>query len=90
MSNFVLFHPFSSGKYKVFCYRDAISVGTFPTAKENRPRGIARRMVVKSKCFDACLVIDGSLSFKFNDGAKAIIDILEEDALRTFQLYSEL
>ena len=47
-------------------------------------------MVVKSKCFDACLVIDGSLSFKFNDGAKAIIDILEEDALRTFQLYSEL
>jgi len=76
----------------VMCYtlRDAISVGTFPTAKENRPRGTARRMVVKSKCFDACLVIDGSLSFKFNDGAKAIIDILEEDALRTFQLYSDL
>nr|ALS04112.1 mitochondrial NAD kinase-like protein [Acartia pacifica] len=76
----------------VMCYtlRDAISVGTFPTAKENRPRGTAKRMIVKSKCFDACLVIDGSLSFKFNDGAKAIIDILEEDALRTFQLYSEL
>jgi hypothetical protein len=31
-------------------------------------------------------VIDGSLSFKFNDGTKAIIEILDEDALRTVQL----
>jgi len=76
----------------IMCYtlRDAISPGTFPTATESCPRGVAKRLVVKSKCFDACLVIDGSLSFKFNDGAKAIIDILEEDALRTFQLYSEM
>ena len=65
-------------------------MGTFPSVTENHPRGVAKRIVVKSKCFDACLVIDGSLSFKFNDGAKAIINILEEDALRTFQLYSEL
>ena len=70
--------------------RDPISVGTFPTAEESRPRGKARRIAVKSKCFDACLVIDGSLSFKFNDGTKAIVDILEEDSLRTIQLYSGL
>ena len=76
----------------VMCYtlRDPISVGTYPSPSELKPRGKARNITVKSKCFDACLVIDGSLSFKFNDGAKAIIDILEEDALRTFQLYSEI
>ena len=27
-------------------------------------------------------MIDGSLSFNFNDGTKAIIEILDEDALR--------
>ncbi len=40
------------------------------------------------RCFDACLVIDGSLSFKFNDGMRAVIEIKDEDALRTMQLYS--
>ncbi len=34
------------------------------------------------RCFDACLVIDGSLSFKFNDGMRAVIEIKDEDALR--------
>ena len=38
------------------------------------------------RCFDACLVIDGSLSFKFNDGTRAIIEILDEDALRTIEI----
>ncbi len=38
-----------------------------------------------TRCFDACLVIDGSLSFKFNDGTRAIIEILDEDALRTIE-----
>ena len=48
-----------------------------------------RKIAVKSRCFDACLVVDGSLSYKFNDGTKAIIEILEEDALRTVQLYND-
>jgi len=76
----------------VMCYtlRDPISVGTFPSASEFRPRGKAKKVAVKSKCFDACLVVDGSLSYKFNDGTKAVIEILEEDALRTVQLYNEL
>ena len=43
---------------------------------------------MKSKCFDASLVIDGSLSYKFNDGTKAVIELLDEDALRTVQLCS--
>jgi NAD+ kinase len=38
------------------------------------------------RCFDACLVIDGSLSYKFNDGTRATIEIHDEDALRTIQM----
>ena len=72
------------------CYslRDPVSVGTFPSPQEGRSRGKAKVVRVKSKCFDACLVIDGSLSYKFNDGTKAIIELLDEDALRTVQLCS--
>ena len=74
----------------VMCYslRDPVSVGTFPSPQEGRSRGKAKVVKVKSKCFDACLVIDGSLSYKFNDGTKAIIELLDEDALRTVQLCS--
>ena len=74
----------------VMCYslRDPVSVGTFPSPQEGRSRGKAKVVRVKSKCFDACLVIDGSLSYKFNDGTKAIIELLDEDALRTVQLCS--
>ena len=72
------------------CYtlRDPVSAGTFPTAVEKKPRGKARRMEIKSRCFDACLVIDGSLSYKFNDGTRAIISIHDEDVLRTVHIYS--
>lgn len=71
-----------------YTLRDPVSVGTFPGAAERKPRGKARRIEVKSKCFDACLVLDGSLSYKFNDGTRAIIELYDEDALRTVQLYS--
>lgn len=33
--------------------------------------------------FDACLVIDGGLSFTFNDGATATLEIDDENSLRT-------
>jgi len=72
-----------------YTLRDPISVGTFPSPAEIKPRGKAKKIAVKSRCFDACLVVDGSLSYKFNDGTKAIIEILEEDALRTVQLYND-
>ena len=71
-----------------YTLRDPVSAGTFPTAVEKKTRGKARRMEVKSRCFDACLVIDGSLSYKFNDGTRAIISIHDEDVLRTVHLYS--
>ena len=71
-----------------YTLRDPVSGGTFPGAAEKKPRGKAKRIEVKSKCFDACLVIDGGLSYKFNDGTKAILELYNEDALRTVQLYS--
>jgi len=36
--------------------------------------------------WDACLVLDGGSSFRFNDGAIATLEIFPEDALRTAQL----
>lgn len=36
--------------------------------------------------WDACLVIDGGMSFKFNDGAVATFEIAENNALRTVTL----
>jgi len=87
-NNLIVFDPESP----VMCFtlRDPISVGTFPNPSELRPRGKAKKISVKSKCFDACLVVDGSLSFKFNDGTKAVIELLDEDSLRTVQLFREL
>lgn len=66
-----------------YSLRDPVSVGMMPDAGERKPKGKVKKIEVKSRCFDACLVIDGSLSFKFNDGTKAIIEIHDEDALRT-------
>ncbi|KAG1714008.1 NAD kinase 2, mitochondrial [Nymphon striatum] len=50
---------------------------------DTRLRGFANEIKVKSRCFDACLVIDGGLSFAFNDGATAEFSIFSEDALKT-------
>ncbi|GIY56258.1 hypothetical protein CDAR_274952 [Caerostris darwini] len=51
-----------------------------------KPRGFAEKIEIKSRMFDACLVIDGGLSFAFNDGATAILEISDEDALLTISL----
>lgn len=44
------------------------------------------RVCVRSRCWDACMVIDGGTSFEFNDGAIATISMSEEDQLRTVLL----
>jgi hypothetical protein len=36
--------------------------------------------------WDACLVLDGGCSFRFNDGAIATCEMFDEDALRTVEL----
>ena len=40
----------------------------------------------QSRCWDACMVVDGGTSFEFNDGAIASILIDTEDALCTVLL----
>ncbi|KAJ8347160.1 hypothetical protein SKAU_G00285610 [Synaphobranchus kaupii] len=46
-------------------------------------RGFANKVCVRSRCWDACMVVDGGTSFEFNDGAIATITMSEEDQLRT-------
>ena len=73
-----------------YTLRDPVNAGIYPAMNEKKKlRGKAGQIDVKSRCFDACLVIDGSLSYKFNDGTKALIRLHDEDALRTVHLYSE-
>ncbi|XP_034566336.1 NAD kinase 2, mitochondrial [Notolabrus celidotus] len=52
----------------------------------SRQRGFASRVCVRSRCWDACMVVDGGTSFEFNDGAIASITMSEEDQLRTVLL----
>lgn len=44
------------------------------------------RVCVRSRCWDACMVVDGGTSFEFNDGAIATICMSEDDQLRTVVL----
>ncbi|KAF7697050.1 NAD kinase 2, mitochondrial isoform X2 [Silurus meridionalis] len=52
----------------------------------SRQRGFAKRVCVRSRCWDACMVVDGGTSFEFNDGAIATISLHEEDLLKTVLL----
>uniref|UniRef100_UPI003AAFF286 NAD kinase 2, mitochondrial n=1 Tax=Centroberyx gerrardi TaxID=166262 RepID=UPI003AAFF286 len=52
----------------------------------SRQRGFATKVCVRSRCWDACMVVDGGTSFEFNDGAIAAISMSEEDQLRTVVL----
>ncbi|KAK5851592.1 hypothetical protein PBY51_023135 [Eleginops maclovinus] len=52
----------------------------------SRQRGFASKVSVRSRCWDACMVVDGGTSFEFNDGAIATISMSEEDQLRTVLL----
>ncbi|XP_051907830.1 NAD kinase 2, mitochondrial [Hippocampus zosterae] len=52
----------------------------------SRQRGFASKVCVRSRCWDACMVVDGGSSFEFNDGAIATIGMSEDDRLRTLVL----
>lgn len=62
-------------------------MGVWPKPKGViEPRGFAEKIEVKSRCTDAGLVIDGGISFPFNDGAITLLETHSEDALRTVVL----
>ncbi|MBN3318196.1 NAKD2 kinase, partial [Atractosteus spatula] len=52
----------------------------------SRQRGFTTKVCVRSRCWDACMVVDGGTSFEFNDGAIATISMDADDALRTVVL----
>ncbi|XP_053963091.1 NAD kinase 2, mitochondrial isoform X1 [Anastrepha ludens] len=70
------------------CYsiREQICVGVWPIPKDFKARRFVNSLFVKSSCIDANLVIDGSISYPFNDGAKALLEVHPEDALLTISL----
>ncbi|OZC11847.1 hypothetical protein X798_01028 [Onchocerca flexuosa] len=63
-----------------YCVRNPIYNATYP---EFPPRGLVKRLRLHSRCYDAHLVIDGQVGYRFNDGAEAILEIHPEDALKT-------
>ncbi|KAL1513999.1 hypothetical protein ABEB36_003330 [Hypothenemus hampei] len=70
-------------KRMAYTIRELISAAVWPDPKGIKPRGFAQKIEIKSNCFDASLVIDGGVSFSFNDGTTALLEIRPEDALRT-------
>ncbi|XP_044000749.1 NAD kinase 2, mitochondrial isoform X1 [Gambusia affinis] len=66
-----------------YSVREPISNRVFSSSRQ---RGFASRVCVRSRCWDACMVVDGGTSFEFNDGAIATVTVSEEDRLRTVLL----
>ncbi|NWJ10243.1 NAKD2 kinase, partial [Crypturellus undulatus] len=67
----------------LFSIREPIINRVFSSSQQ---RGFSSKVCVRSRCWDACMVVDGGISFEFNDGAVASILIDTEDALCTVLL----
>ncbi|GAB0100796.1 hypothetical protein DMENIID0001_168840 [Sergentomyia squamirostris] len=71
------------------CYsiREEIRVGVWPNPRGGmESRAFVQKLYVQSKCLDASLVIDGSISYPFNDGAKVVLETRPEDSLLTISM----
>ncbi|XP_013883022.1 NAD kinase 2, mitochondrial [Austrofundulus limnaeus] len=66
-----------------YSVREPISNRVFSSSRQ---RGFGTRVCVRSRCWDACMVVDGGTSFEFNDGAIATVSLSPEDRLRTVLL----
>lgn len=71
-----------SGKM-VYTLRDFITAGVWPNPKGISSRDYANMITVTSYCLDASLVVDGGVSFAFNNGVSAVMELHPKDALRT-------
>ncbi|XP_010217667.1 PREDICTED: NAD kinase 2, mitochondrial-like isoform X2 [Tinamus guttatus] len=67
----------------LFSIREPIVNRVFSSSRQC---GFSSKVCVRSRCWDACMVVDGGTSFEFNDGAIASIMIDTEDALCTVLL----
>ncbi|XP_063310047.1 NAD kinase 2, mitochondrial isoform X1 [Pelobates fuscus] len=66
-----------------FSVREPIANRVFSSSSQ---RGFTSKVCVRSRCWDACMVVDGGTSFEFNDGAIVSLTMDAEDALCTVQL----
>jgi NAD+ kinase len=66
-----------------YSIRDPIG---YASAVGHSHRGHAKRIEVKSRMQNACLVLDGCQFIPFNDGSYALIEMYDEDALKTISL----
>ncbi|CAD0206628.1 unnamed protein product [Chrysodeixis includens] len=69
-----------------YSVREYITFEEWPRPRGLRVRDRASSVSVKSHCTDAGLVIDGSVSFPFNDGTEATLEIHPEDSLMTVHM----
>ncbi|KAI8441486.1 hypothetical protein MSG28_015075 [Choristoneura fumiferana] len=69
-----------------YSVREYITFEEWPAPRGLRVRDRAAAVRVRSHCVDAGLVIDGSVSFPFNDGTEALLEIHPEDALMTVHM----
>ncbi|KAM4808205.1 NAD kinase 2, mitochondrial isoform 2-T2 [Rhinophrynus dorsalis] len=66
-----------------FSVREPIANRVFSSSRQ---RGFTSKVSVRSRCWDACMVVDGGTSFEFNDGAIVSILMDADDALCTVLL----
>ncbi|XP_072937516.1 NAD kinase 2, mitochondrial [Epargyreus clarus] len=69
-----------------YSVREYITFEEWPAPRGLRARDRAAAVSVRSHCTDAGLVVDGSVSFPFNDGTEALLEIHPEDSLMTVQM----
>lgn len=84
----LMFPP--DAEHLAYSVREYITFEDWPTPKGLRVRDKAATVRVKSHCTDAGLVIDGSVSFPFNDGTETLLEIHPEDSLMTVQMEDAL
>lgn len=56
-----------------YMIRDPVNNATFQSVPS---RGFATSIRVHSRCYDAYLVIDGNVAYKFNDGTEATMEVV--------------
>lgn len=69
-----------------YTIRDLICAGVWPDPKGLKSRGFVKRIEVRSNCDDGYIVIDGGISFSFNDGTVAIFEMDPRDSLKTIMI----
>lgn len=80
----LMFPPDS--EYLAYSVREYITFEEWPAPRGLRVRDRAAAVRVRSHCTDAGLVVDGSVSFPFNDGTEALLEIHPEDSLMTVHM----